>query len=55
VAEKRITQGLESLYSQVSRPARTGEVTAETTKTATVETIDNDILSLLLSGPVGQR
>jgi hypothetical protein len=50
VAEERITSNIESLYSQVSRPARSAESTAETIRTTAVETIDNDVLSLLLSG-----
>jgi hypothetical protein len=48
VVERRITPKIESLYSQVSRPARSGEGTIETIKTAAVETVDNDVLSLLL-------
>jgi hypothetical protein len=55
VPNERAEQGVESLYSQVSRHARSGDGTAETTKTATVETIDNDAMSLLLSGTVGLR
>lgn len=50
MAEDGIAPGIESLYSQVSRPARCGENTAETIKTATVETIDNDVQPLLLPG-----
>ena len=50
MVEERTTPEIESLYSRVSSPARNAESSAETMKTAAVETIDNDALSLLLSG-----
>jgi hypothetical protein len=50
MADERIPLENKSLYLQISRPASSVASTRETLRTAAIETIDNDVSPLLLSG-----
>jgi hypothetical protein len=50
MAHERIPTESNSLYLEISRPASSVGSKRETLRTAAIETIDNDVSPLLLSG-----
>ncbi|MGP8205441.1 MAG: hypothetical protein ACLQVK_05180 [Acidimicrobiales bacterium] len=53
MTDEQTPQEPDSLYSRVAQPAWQGAGGGETTETAAVETIDNDVHSLLLPVTMG--